>query len=201
MNDQELIQLWQKQDLQPVSQKSDTEITAQMKAKLRKFDRDIFWRDIRELAACGVQLCIFGPALFGHGSLLSRAGGAVVVLSAIFIGLVLLITKQLRNRHRNSDSVREFVSAGWSNVNRQRQLLASVLWWYILPIYIGVEMYIFGLEAATSFKIVFTVVYSLVCAGAYWINQYVVRKRLSPLCDELDQLLHALPSPTELNNR
>ena len=146
-------------------------------------------------------LCIFGPGLFGHASLLSRAGSAIVVLSAIVIGLVLLISKRLHNRRRKSVSIREFVSAEWSNVNRQRKLLTSVLWWYILPIYFGVEMFIFGLESATTFKIAFTVVYGFVCAGVYWINQYVVRKRLSPLCDELDQLLHTLPGPTEPSNR
>ena len=36
MNDQELIQLWRQQDLQSMSQRSDTEIAAQMKAKLRR---------------------------------------------------------------------------------------------------------------------------------------------------------------------
>ena len=90
MNDSELKQLWQQAELKPALQASDMEIVRRMKRKMRKFDHKIFWRDLRELAACAFILFWFGPGVFGDGSKLCRIGHLVLVLSAIGIGAELI---------------------------------------------------------------------------------------------------------------
>ena len=197
MNDNELKALWQKQEWQPPASFSDTELLARMNAKMRRFDRDIFWRDLRELAACGFIFCFFGQYLFQSASTLLHAGAALLVAAGIWIAGVLMISRRRRKPLPPSAPMREFISAQRSKIGRQRSLLTSVLWWYILPIYIGVALFVFGSGADLRFKIAFVAFYSFLCLFIYWINQRAVRKRLSPLQNELDQLLQTLPDSTE----
>ena len=68
MNDLELQKLWQQANVPPPASATDMEIIYRMKRKMRKFNRDIFWRDARELVACGIVIYLFAPGIGGTGS-------------------------------------------------------------------------------------------------------------------------------------
>jgi hypothetical protein len=197
MNDNALKALWHGQEWQPPTDFSDSELIARMNAKMRRFDRDIFWRDIRELSACVFIACFFGPGLFRSASPLSHAGSALLVASSIFIATVLVIARRLQKRRNAFASVREFITDERNKVARQRSLLKSVVWWYLLPIYLGVALFVMGSSANLVFKLTFIIVYAFVCVLIYFVNQRAVQKRLSPLVNELDQLLQTLPGSAE----
>jgi hypothetical protein len=197
MNDDKLRELWRQQGPEPVAPISDEKLLAKMKTKMHKFDRDIFWREVRELVACVFIVCWFGVTYFTKIPPLARVGCVELVVSAIFIGLILVLAK--RPSKHPAISVREFVGAEKEKVDRQKRLLKTVLWWYILPIYIGTEIFTFGLSGVSTFTIVFTVGYGLMCGGICWLNQYAVRKRLAPLSEELGQLLRELPSAEDMS--
>jgi hypothetical protein len=192
MNDDKLRELWQ-QSPEPVPQIPDEQLMINMKTKMHKFDRDIFWRDVRELVACVFIICWFGATYFTHITSLARVGCVVLVVSAIFIGLVLVLAK--RPGKHPAISVREFLTAEKEKVDRQKGLLKSVLWWYILPIYVGMAIFMLGQTGIEA--ITFLVLYGLLCAGIVWLNLRAVRKRLAPLSAELGQLLIDLPDNAE----
>jgi hypothetical protein len=197
MNDNELKSLWHEQEWQPPTPLSDAELLIRMHARMRRFDRTIFWRDIRELAACAFILVFFGRSLFQSASTLTHAGAALLVAASIWIALALMIARRRHKPLPPSVPMSEFVAAERTKVDRQRSLLQSVLWWYILPIYIGVALFILGSGADVTFKITFMVTYAGVCVFIYFLNQHAVRKSLAPLQNELNHLLQSFPNPTE----
>ncbi len=68
-----------------------------------------------------------------------------------------------------------------------------MLWWYILPLSIGAEMYVLGETPDLAGKIVMTVTFIFVDAVIWWANRYAVRKTLLPLKTELENTLSSAP--------
>ena len=203
MNDLELKLLWQKQALPAHAPVVDASLVENMQKRMKRFDRTLFWRDARELAACGVVAFWFGRSLTSQPSVTTRLGAVVVILSCLFIAWRLISARRSQRSFPARDSVAEFLSVEVAKVSRQIRLLQSVLWWYILPIYVGVALISFGGPAGLMAKAVFMVVLVLSGGFLHWINQYAVRKTLLPLKHELEATLKAvteLPADQQENS-
>ncbi len=201
MNDQELKNLWQQQQLVPPKGQADRDLPAAMEQRMKQFWRTIFWRDVREVAACIFVAGAFLPDLFRASSGLTKAGCLVLVISAVFIGCRLVFSKRRGDRLLASGSIRDYLLDERRELEVQIHLLRTVLWWYILPIYIGSVMVVMGRESGLGFKAGFAIIYAVVCAGIWWLNQYTVKKSLLPLKKELDQTLQEIPEPSKLMNK
>jgi hypothetical protein len=88
-------------------------------------------------------------------------------------------------------SVSESLQAQLSSVSRQERLLANVLWWYLLPSFVGAELFVLGLgiSAANAWTITGVLVFTAVVV--YFANWYVVRTKLRPLTSEIRQTLES----------
>jgi hypothetical protein len=192
MSDEELKNLW-RQPLTPPSSGTATDVVAGMRKRMRKFDKTIFWRDVRELAACVFVFIFFAVYYFRVATALSRAGCVVIVLSAVFIAGKILAAHRMKRRNLVSASVRDFLLGEVEKVSRQIRLLETVVWWYLLPLFIGVELFSWGGAAPVQDKVVNLVVTLFVYAVLYWANRYAARKSLRPLKEQLEQTLHELP--------
>jgi len=200
MNDQEMKALWQRQVLTAPAMVAEKDLVPQMKQKMKKFGRTLFWRDMREVIACLVVIRYFLPSVFGNFSTLSRAGCLVVVLGALYVIFKLFQARRKQPQVSEAAPVKEFLLNQRAKVGWQIGLLKSVLWWYILPFYIGGVMFIFGMKSPLWGKLSFTLIYALVCAGIWWLNQYAVRKQLLPLKEEVEKTLESVSTLTENND-
>lgn len=198
MNEQELKQLWQRQVLAPPAKLPDAQVVQAMKQKMSQFGRTIFWRDVREVAACLLVIFLFLPGCFKAASWLSQTGCLVEVFSAIFIAFRLVYSKRRDDRNLTADSLRGYLLHERRKIETQIRLLSTVLWWYILPLYIGAVMVAFGIgRGGMVHKFGFAIFYAVVCGGIWWLNQYAVKKHLLPLKAELDQTLQEIPESSE----
>jgi hypothetical protein len=198
VNDIELKHLWQQQTPgRPGTAASDREIMSAMKGKMNRFGRTIFWRDIREVAASAILVLIFLPKLFLERDLVSKAGALVIVISAIYISLRLVLTQRKGDRPAAGDSVRACLLHEVQKVDRQIHLLRTILWWYLAPLYIGSVMFVWGLGGPSENKVYFALGYAVLCAFIWWMNQYAVKKSLVPLKTELEQTLREIAPPDE----
>jgi hypothetical protein len=76
-------------------------------------------------------------------------------------------------------------------VRTQSRLLGSVLWWYLLPLGIGLLVATWGAPTHLHAKIPATLIYIGVYAFVYWLNQRARSKELLPLEAQLESLLHS----------
>jgi hypothetical protein len=192
MNDAELKGLWRQQEIVPPLKVSDTELVERMKKKMRKFDRTLFWRDGRELTACVIVFGAFFYFSLRHPSTLSLVGCVVIMLSSLFIAWKLIAARRAHPPVSETASTSDFVRAELGKVTRQTHLLQTVLWWYLLPLFIGLELFELGHPETLAGEL-FSLVFNLaIFGGVYWLNLYAVRKSLMPLKQKLENILNSV---------
>jgi small neutral amino acid transporter SnatA (MarC family) len=193
MNDHELKLLWQRQELAAPVKADDAELVSRMKKKMRQFDRNIFCRDIREFAASIWLVWIFCGKLRLSTTPLSIAGCWVVIVSAFFIAGELFYTRFKFRMRKETLSLREHLQAEVRKVGWQARMLETVLWWYILPVMIGAELFALGETRDLTDRIVITLTLVFVSAVLWWVNRYAAKRSLRPLQKELEGTLEATP--------
>ena len=146
MNDDELKKLWQQQPLrEPVP--SAAQLISAMQNKTTLLRRCLDVRDLRELLACAFVIIIFGYFYFTvYREPISRLGDLIIIGSTIFIAWKLVHTRRTTPPAPPGATIIESLGAELNSVCAQSRLLGSVLWWYLLPGFIGLLVATWGLR-------------------------------------------------------
>lgn len=192
MTDNELKSLWK--DAQPNARAvtSSSELLSAMRNKSSELRRSLLARDVRELSACAFIFVIFAIFYSKADPLLARLGDLLVMASAVFIAWKLLCARRMAPAAKPDATIVESLRAELRTLQVQSKLLGSVLWWYLLPIGIGVLLSVLGdPNSDPSFRISFTAMMIPLYAFIYWLNQRARRKQLLPAEAHLQALLHS----------
>ncbi|HUJ09055.1 MAG TPA: hypothetical protein VL171_03450 [Verrucomicrobiae bacterium] len=194
MNDDELKKLWQQQPL------GDPPLGAQLMTAMQKqtsqLRRSLLWRDVRELAACVIVGVIFGIYYFTVHAPVARLGALITVAGAIFIAWKTLHARRATPTAKPDATVVESLRAELHSVRTQSQLLRSVAWWYLLPLAIGVIIFVWGMPITNLvfyfvFNISFTLFSLWLDVKIYRLNQCAVSEQLLPIERQLESLLRS----------
>ena len=205
MNNEDLKKLWQRQPLRNPDV-SPAQLISAMQKQTTQLRRILDARDLRELVACALVIIIFGIFYFTvYLTPVSRVGDLIVIGGAIFIAWKLIHTRRSTPPAPPGATVVESLCAELNAVRAQSRLLGSVLWWYILPGFVGVTVATWGLPIDLFSKIFTTLVFIAVDAFIYWLNQRAVSKQLLPLEAQLESLIHSaetgeMPDQTRVAN-
>jgi hypothetical protein len=190
MNDDELKKLWQQQPLR--NPPSAAGLIPAMQKQTSQLRRCLKARDIRELVACAVVVIIFGVFYFTvYREPISRIGNLIVIGSTIFIAWKIIHTRRTTPPAPPGATTVESLRAELKSVRAQSRLLRSVLWWYLLPGFIGVVVATWGLRIDVYSKIGCTVFFIAVDVFIYWLNRWARSNQLVPLEAQLESLLHS----------
>jgi hypothetical protein len=192
MKDLDLKRLWQQQTVAPATQIANTEVALQMKKRMDRFNRGIFWRDAREVGACLALIAWAGYGLACTASALTHAGHVIIILSSAFIAFRLTTTRRKNQAGQCSDPVSDFLVAEGVRIQNQINLLRSVLWWYILPLLSGAILMVLGQEVSSIRKGVVLGVMIPFGWLVHWLNHRAIRTSLLPLKRELARILAAV---------
>ena len=192
MHDDALKQLWKGQHFEALPALSDEAQIAAIKRRMKSFDKTIEWRDYREVAACIFIITFFGWALvWRNNSTLTRAGCLVLIASAVFIAWRLIGSKRRLPKEEFNAPVFDAVKVELKKVENQIDLLRSVAWWYLLPLFAGVILFHWGSRGSFASKLIYSVAILALYVFIYWLNQHAVTKSLLPLKRALEALLHS----------
>ena len=195
MNDDELKKLWQQQPLRKPDVSSEQLISA-MQKQTSQLRRTLLARDVGELVACAVVIIIFGIYYFTLSQTpLSRLGDLIVIGSSIFIAWKLVHARRSNPPAPPGATVVESLRAELNAVRAQSRLLRSVLWWYLLPLGIGIFACTWGSFGGGFGSLVFEIVYAIAVIALYvWIyrlNQTARAKQLLPVEAQLESLIRS----------
>jgi hypothetical protein len=137
--DNDMTNIWRNQPME------SAEISlAEICRRANKFEKQIFWRNLREYVAGAIVIAFFGYYISIFHTALTRAGCGLVIAGTLFIGLAL--HKRGQSKALPTDlairSCTEFLS---KELQRQRDLLRGVWSWYLLPLVPGLFVFQAGL--------------------------------------------------------
>jgi putative flippase GtrA len=190
MNASELEQIWNRQEPVNPSPENVAQVAALVRAVDRKFRRQVWWRDLREV---GVALILAGLcAAFGQTWL-----RWISVVSCLFVAGFIIRSRLVFKSPPETPSVIARLQQMVRETETQIKLLRSVLWWYLLPCGIATLALVRDHPPRKFDHSTIDLSYLLIFAGGfvalyiavYWINQRVVRRTLEP---RREQLRHAL---------
>lgn len=164
-----------------------------VRARADKFYRKIRRRNLIEYASCVVVVIAFARHLLVLPHILQKLGSAWLILATIYVAWQI---------HRRGSAVSPDNATGMPisaflrmQLARQRDLLRSVLWWYILPFIPGIALVLIGngqdpaMAKHVPIWLRWLALGGIVTAfaGVWWLNQLVAR-RLQRRIDEIDLL-------------
>jgi hypothetical protein len=176
---------------------TDEEILALVETRSQRFQRQIRFRDWRELIAGGIAAVMIAPAVL-RGPLLARAG-ALTILAGI--GLVAFRLFAARRLTASGDvdpalPVANALHVELDRVDAQISLLSGVAWWYVAPLLGGSVLLAAGSRglAGWSYTLGYTIFAALLGWGIIALNHRAVRRTLQPKRKEIMALLAQIES-------
>ena len=78
------------------------------------------------------------------------------------------------------------------SIDQQIEMLRSVLWWYLLPAFVGVNLVLIGFSSSLLAPAMYFVAVLVLYTGIWWWNQRAVINDLLPVREKIGALLHEL---------
>lgn len=184
MNGQdELREIWSSQT--PSGNVRGEEIMEMVQRNIRRFDRMIAIRNAMECIAAAVVVVFFAWSAFRVPNGVAKTGSVVVAAGAVWIIYYLLRHGQAQGRIDPSQDVTGYTRGLVERYDLQIRLLKSAKYWYLLPMYLGLQIMFAGrIMAATAgsrgwWDLGEPAVVTVVFAAVWWLNEWAAVGRLS----------------------
>jgi hypothetical protein len=173
-HEKELMQLWQ-ENLLP-DQMDAARIVREIAGRVERFDRTIWWRNLREYAAGAILIVYFSWMSFNPAARLIALAGIVAVG---FVMIYLLWSHRQTPPLDPSTDGKSYQAALLDRYDRQIRLLRGVKYWYVLPLYLwmllSIVMTVPTQETGRRIRAVLLV--TAFSIFVVWLNEgYAVRK-------------------------
>ena len=145
----ELCRLWQALD-RPRSDKEIHEIMKLVETRARKFDRTIFWRNIREYVAAAIGTVVFALFASNAATPLERVGYATVSVGGLWIVVFMWLMQRSGQAPLPESSGEVYKKALLVKYDRQILLTRTAWAWYVLPITAGLVVATLGHDHAPA---------------------------------------------------
>jgi hypothetical protein len=189
MEESELKFLWKSvSDFEIVTFEKEL-LNQEVRQHVHSFNRKILVRDLVEI---GMALMIIPIGLFIAyliPDFFIRTGAILLVPSALLIIYKILKTRKIKNPVQRFTSNQQYLENNLVYYQNQKQLLGSVLYWYILPPGICALLILTGLDLP-ALKFYYSLAIALgVGYVVYWLNKMTITKKIDPLIKRLEEEL------------
>jgi hypothetical protein len=191
MDDDTLKQLWLNADQQKVEINMGKLIET-INLKLSKMDKQIKRRDVQEIFIAAIFIPLFGWWMFVSLPLLAKIGAAIIFVNCILVILKLINARKVRVTEERTSQIKYHLTVSLQRVRNQIRLHSTILWWYLLPFFVGVICLIYGYVNSMAANIVYTLIVALVYGYIWYKNKQAVRKYMKPLEENIMNALNEL---------
>ena len=190
MNDEELKRLWWKQKLDP-SKLSPGDQIKLIRTKMKCLDRVLLWSERLDIVGAVVLTPVFVWFVwyFLKIPLPGRIGIGIIIAGESFG-----IWKQRRARRVSPQPTPDAPLMQWlrhelEKVRVECELARTALWWYVLPPWIGMNVFFWGVNIELPARIGCSALTTAIGVIYLKLNHYTLRKHWPPLKEELESLL------------
>ena len=185
---------WKEQNDQPLSPEDREALIVRVCRRVERLGGVVIRRDVIEAIAALFVIIFFGRNFYVAPAdyVVSKIGSAFLVCWAVFVIYKMYRARTIQRPASLDAPVREFCRIEVGRLDRQIQLLRSILWWYIAPCIIGVNIVSVGTAGLGAASLVYGISTLLLAWGIYALNMMAIAKNLAPARDELAGLLNQL---------
>ena len=192
MDEDSLKKLWKNSNPDQKMEMDTEKLVETITRKISRMDKMVRARDRREIFLCILMILLFGWWLIRIPQPLAKTGAAIIILGCILVIYRLIDARKTKKPEDCSSAVRFHLLVSQSQVRQQIKLLDSVLWWYLLPFFIGVLCFFYSSSNGIVGKIGYTLFVIILYGYIYYMNKKVVKEKLLPLEDRITRVLNEL---------
>ncbi|MEM6843390.1 MAG: hypothetical protein AAF632_14275 [Bacteroidota bacterium] len=197
MLDQELQELWQEAPSDMQVKFNQSKLMIDINHDIRKFERTLLWRDVGEIVAAMAVMITFGRILFYESVIVAQVGSGVITFGALLVIYRLLAVKRFRKQPSLNYSFKNYLEQRYQHLYKEKRLLDTILYWYILPILVGYAILGSALLYIPHWGAwVFYVFYLVLGIGVgwfiWWLNRRAVTKQFNPILERIETALKSL---------
>lgn len=188
---------WQQQVNTPATTENLTEVIAMLEKETTKIDKEIRRRDMLEITIAILLIPFWLWGLYNSVSSLQTVGLCLAISTSIYIPYKLVSAKKVAPVKNNN--VKTFLETERLKVQQQKQLLESIVWWYIAPITVSIVLITLGsrvndagipqINEQLGYYYGFL---TLLIVGIYLLNKQAAKKKFEPLLKNIEQRLAEL---------
>jgi Ca2+/Na+ antiporter len=190
----DLKQDWQKNIEQVSAPENLNEVIKMLEKETTKIDKEIKRRDFLEISIAVLLIPVWVLGLFISKGSIQTLGYIIGIASCIYIPYKLLSAKKITTPKLSN--IKAFLEREKEKVSQQKQLLESIVWWYIAPlttsivlITLGATVNETGLPSMNEHLFIYYGCLVLLIVGIYFLNKRAAKKKFGPLLTNIEQRL------------
>jgi hypothetical protein len=189
MFENELTEIWKQSAKTEVGKFNQSEILANLDSQLRNFDKCLKKRNRREVIAAAIVILIFGIGAILFTGIISKIG---LLLCALYGVLVIYVLRNVKKHKPASYAlpVKDYLVQHRDYLVKERNLLKNVIYWYLLPPFIGEVLFFIGQNMGTITLIISILIVFSINAYIYFLNKVGVKKVFDPLILKISKTIN-----------
>lgn len=191
MEESTLKQLWLNVAQQKIEINTNKLIES-INPKISTMEKQIKNRDRREIIICALMILIFGWWFFTIPQALGKIGAAIIIATCVMVIFRLIYASKINVPQDSASEINHHLRVSLQHVRKQINLYNTMLWWYLLPFFIGVICFFYNYPVSLLSKGCYTLVVAVLYGYIYYINRRVVTKKLKPLESSILKTLEEL---------
>jgi hypothetical protein len=195
----DLKQDWQKNIEQVSAPENLNKVINMLEKETTKIDKEIKRRDFLEISIAVLLIPVWVLGLFISKGSIQTVGYIIAIASCIYIPYKLISAKKVTAPKLSN--IKAFLERERQKVSQQKQLLESIVWWYIAPLTLSIVLITLGgtvneagIPSMNDHLYFYYGCLVLLIVGIYFLNKRGAKKKFGPLLTNIEQRL------TELNH-
>lgn len=191
--EEELIKIWQSSPNQERVKFEKSRLMIDVQSSMDHFHRSIKNRDLREYIAVAIIIPAFAFSAYFIPFTVSK------IASVLIIGYAIYVAIRLRNakKHKPSaftETYLDYLYKTREYILIQKQLLDTVIYWYILPGVTLTMLFVMGFGITGRLKPILKMgaINVGLAVATYYLNKRAVQKELVPRLTKVNELINLM---------
>lgn len=194
MIEDELIKIWQASSSQERIKFDTSKLMIELESSLGRLHRWWKYLELIEFISIGIGMFSFAFILYWVPFTTSKIASGLIILFLINILIQLFRIKKLKPTDLEENYL-EYLKKTREYLEAQRRLLATSVYWVILPIFPIMFLFLVGFWEIPEKRLVISLTYVATIAMGiygYFLNKKRVKKEINPRIDSVDELIKEL---------
>ncbi len=187
MVEDELIKIWQSSSNHEQIKFKKSKLMLELKYSLNSFQKSWKNMELRETIAAIIVILFFGYKLYFLSDIVLIIGHIWIILASIYIIIRLGGVKKYKEASYAENYV-DYLEKTGNYLNVQKKMLDSVIYWYFLPIGIGILIVFIG--STGDAKMLALKIIGLIALGVFvhYLNKWSAKKYITPRLEKIESL-------------